>query len=637
MVTRLKTVEYWFPMIATLADNTATDATQITITLPDTPTTFVSCFVEAIIADANTTLANVTVRNLQFRLGAAGFTSVNNTTTLGNGGENFTFHHSGDFTSHFTSNWTGTSMTADCRLTVNTGGAGCRNASVKVSITYEFDDSATTQVKTVWIPLNAPQGAPPTSKSTVYDTIPALDTYLPEASKTYYQITAVVQGCTEAASTTDISISMAVDSVNDFTSQLYEKGTNVDNWYRVNADYTAMDTSATASFRLWSSSASDFNHPQAWLVVTYGFNASTTTSIMNSLILPMEVDSPMGGPTSSDYQRAEREVWVQEQNPSLDRLAFYCFYDKNAAIGGLNARVGTGTFITYTDVAAVLGGGSGLMIRNDSAFSISRGRNTISMDIYNTDNTDLGYNVSGFWILNYTSDVPSQGIWAANHSVRSCYKPVGTAAAAAQSIVTNTSFVIPEADRFLTSIGLNYVYTSNATGNASGVHVGVERLVGEGGLIWESIYSDIGGSDPETGIRQCWSTARSVFGRWRETSTNDIVDPGGNRLDITTARRIRLALALGCASFDHLDLYITYHSITYTVSGSITGVNTAGGDVEVNLHRAATGEIVFTMNKAPASSTLAYTFVWFDNTEDMYVTAYQDNTRVGRSGTGVAT
>ena len=636
MATRVKTVEYWFPVIATLADNIATSATQISINLPEATKTFRSCTVDVIVADVATTLSSITVRNLEFRLGAAAYTAVNNVQTLSNGGENFTFTHSGDFTSHFTTNWTGTSMTADCRLTINTSATGCRNASIRVSITYEFDDAAVTQLKTVWIPLNAPVGALPTTKSTIYDTVPALNTYLPEASKTFHQITAVVQGNTESNSATDLSISMDIDSINPYTSGLYEKGTQVDVWYRVNNDFTAMDTSTTHSFYLWSTLSADFDHPQAWLVVTYSFNASTTTSIMNSLLLPMEVDSPMGGTTASDYQRAKRDIWVQEPNPSLQRLAFYCFFDKSGAITGLNARVGTGAFVAYTDVAAVMGGGAGFMVRNDSAFALSRGRNTISFDVYNTDAADRGYNVSGFWYVNYTSNVPTEGIWAANHSVKYNYKVIGTVAGSVQTIVTNTSVPVPEPDHFFTSIGLNYVHTSVGTATPDGVHIGAERLVAEGGLMWESIYTDIGGTDPETGIRQAWATARSIFKRWKEASLNNISDTTDSRIDVETARRIRLVLAQNATADDHLDMWVTYHTITYDVSGTLTGVNTAGGNVTVNLHRAATGEIVFTRTYTPSTANLPYSFLWFDNTEDVYVTAYQDNTRVGRSGTGVA-
>jgi hypothetical protein len=155
-------------------------------------------------------------------------------------------------------------------------------------------------------------------------------------------------------------------------------------------------------------------------------------------------------------------------------------------------------------------------------------------------------------------------------------------------------------------------------------------------LRWESIYTDIGGTDPEVGIRQCWSTARSVYKRWGD-EVNGLVDASSDRVRVSTARRIRLALASSASSFDHLDMYLAYHTITYTISGSLSGVDTAGGTVTVNLHRASSGEIVFTRTYSPSTATIAYSFVWFDNTEDMYVTAYQDNTHVGRSGTGLAT
>lgn len=636
MATRLKTVEYWFPMIATIADNVQTNASQITINIPESSLVFKTCVVDVIIDDANATAADIsTPKTIGFRLGAAAYTTVNNTSTLTNSGENFTFMLSGDFTSHFTTNWSGTSMTADCYLTINGGATGFRNASIKVTITYEFNDTSSTHLKTVWIPLNAPAGALPATKSTIYDTVPALDTYLPEASKTYHQIIVVVQGNVESNSTTDISISMDIDSVNPYTSQLYEKGQQSDMWYRVNNDFTAMDTSTTHSFYLWAS-VTDFDHPQAWMVVTYSFNPASTTSIMNSLIMPMELDSPMGGTTSSDYQRGQRDIWIEEANPSGKRLAYYLFYDKAAAIAGLNCRVGTGAFVAYTDVAAVLAGGAGLMVRNDSAFTLARGRNTISFDVYRTDTTDLGYNTSGFWLVNYTSDVPSQGIWAANHTVRYNYKPIGTIASSVQTIITNTSLNVPELQYFYNSIGLNYIYQSSGSGTPAGVHIGAEILVAEGGLKWESIYTDIGGTDPEVGIRQCWATARSVYKRWGD-EVNNIFDASSDRVRVSTARRIRLALAASASSFDHLDMYMTYHAITYTISGSLTGVDTAGGTVTVNLHRADSGEIVLTRTYSPSTATIAYSFVWFDNTEDMYVTAYQDNTHVGRSGTGLAT
>lgn len=625
MATRLKTIEYWFPHLATVADASAASFTQITIDIPEASSTitFRKVIADLVIADVNTTLANVTQRQIEIQLAAAGYNAVNNTQTYTQSGENFAFHHSTEHTSYFTTNWTGTSMTCDARVTVNTGTLGCRNASLRLIITYEYDDTVTTQIKTVWVPLNAPVNALGTTKpGTATDTIPALDTYCPEASKTYRQICIVVQGNTEGNGAVDKSLSFEVDSLGAFTSQLYELGTTVDLWYRLN-EVVTFDTSATRSFYLWGSTA-DFDHAQVWMVVTYEFNSSTTTSVLNSLIMPMEFDGVMGY-NNTGYQRAKRDIMIEEPSTiTLQRLAYYMFYDKMAAISGLNARVGTGSFVAYTCVAAVLAGGAGLMIRNDGAYTFDRGRNTISVDVYRTDTADLGYNVSGFWIVNYTSGKHANGVGVHNHTVIWNLFNVGTTAAAAERITSATAITLPASNYYLSGIGISYVYTSNTTGVPSGAHIGAERLSGEGGIAWEQVYEGIGGSDAETGVHQVWATARTVFKRWAN-------EYDSNRLDIETSRRWRADLGQSCASFDTLDLILTYHSIQFTVSGNITG--SSGGTVNLYLCRASSGERLLSTTRVGNGS---YSFTWYDNTEDVYVDAYEDDTHLGRSKTDVA-
>jgi hypothetical protein len=636
MTTRLKTIEYWFPYKATLADNVATALTQITVYIPEAASgsiTFRSVVIDVQLDDQTATPANTSSRIIDIALeGEVSSTgsTVSNAQTLTQGGENYFHQFSGTFTSYFTNNWgSNGSRTLDCSITVNTGTSGSANASVRVIITYAFDDTQSTHVKTVWIPLNAPTGAMGTTKSTIYDTIPALDTYCPEASKTFRQTTLVIQGNTESNSATSINLSFQIDETGStLTSTNYVKTSTTDKWYRLN-EVISITTSATHDLYMWASTA-DFDHPQVWLVVTYEFSPGSTTTILNSLWLPMEFGGPMGGPTSSDFQRAERELWIEEPATiTTQRVACLFFYDKLAAQTGLNARVGTGSFVSYTDVGTVVAGGAGLMVRNDSAFTLARGRNILQADIYNTDTTDLGYNLASVWLVNYTSGVPTNGIWAANHTVIRNLKAVDTQAATVQSIVSAVAPDLPETTNFRTSIGLHYVYTSNSTGTPMGVHIGTERSSGEGGPIWENIYEAFGGSDPETGVRQAWATARSVFKRWVDGS---VEDAGVDRLSLETARRWRLALGGSCASFDHLDMYITYHTITFTVSGNVTG--SGGGTVNLSLCRATTGEVVMKKTRTGDGS---YSFTWFDNTEYMYVDAYEDETHLGRSATGLAT
>ena len=68
----------------------------------------------------------------------------------------------------------------------------------------------------------------------------------------------------------------------------------------------------------------------------------------------------------------------------------------------------------------------------------------------------------------------------------------------------------------------------------------------------------------------------------------------------------------------------TYHSITFTAADSITGFT---GTVDIGLHRSASGEKVLETTR---SGDGAYSFTWYDDTEELFVSA-DDGTNVGRS------
>lgn len=625
MVTRLKTVQFSFPTLASLVNNTLTNLTQITVYLPESSKTFRKVIAHLTFDDIITaTGGTLTTKTRELRLGAAAYTSVANANTLTNSGENGSFYISTDFTSHFTTNWTGTSMTCDfrCQINQSTGTTlNLVNASVTLDITYEYDDTSATQVKTVWIPLNAPVGALATSKpGTQNDVIPNLDTYLPEATKTYRDMHIVVQGNEHRnGATTDHTITMQFDTGSTVTTGNYEGALASDRWFRyvwsVNGLFT---TNATHNFFIWASVAR-VNHAQVWLTVTYEFDLASTTDVMNSLMLPMEIDSPMGGTTSSDYQRATRELFVQEPNVALQNLAFYAFWEQQAAIAGLNLRVGTGSFVTYTDAASQLCGGNGCMVRNDAptGLTFARGRNSLLLDIYRTDTADLGWNVSGFWIINYTSDVHADGPGAHNHTILWNLTNTGTANTSTELTISATAPVIPETNYYMTAIGTQYSYINAGTA-ASGAIVSVERLAaGEGGVAWENAYKDITSTDAELGVHTMYSQMKDLFLRWPG-------DLGADRMDVETARRWRVQVTPVVASFHHLDLLFTYHTITFAVAGNVTGFT---GTVNLNLHRANTGEKVKTTTR---SGDGAYSFTWYDDTEDMFVSA-DDGTLFGRS------
>ncbi len=115
MSVSLKTVEYWFPMLATATDATDTNFTQITVHIPETSLTFRSATLHVMGHDPQTTLGNLSRRQLSLSLGGGAYTVVNNTNLFTGSGESYCWMASADFTALFTSSWSGASMTVDAR------------------------------------------------------------------------------------------------------------------------------------------------------------------------------------------------------------------------------------------------------------------------------------------------------------------------------------------------------------------------------------------------------------------------------------------------------------------------------------------------------------------------------------------
>jgi hypothetical protein len=634
MATRLKTVHYAFPTLAALTNNTLTSLTQITIFLPETGTkTFRSVVAHVTFDDIVTaTGGTLTTKTLNFRLGAAAFTSVANANTLTNSGENISFHLTADYTTHFVTNWTGASMTADFQLQINqsTGTTvGMVNVGVTLEITYEYDDTSTTQVKSVMIPLNAPVSNITTAAVT-YDTFPALDTYLPETSKVYRNMYIVVQGNEHRnAATTDntMTINLGASTV---TTGNYEGALASDRWFRYVWNLTAagfVGTAATQNFQL-SVTVARFNHPQCYAVITYEYNETTSTSIMNSVMLPLDVNAPFGGTTSADYQRATRDFFIQEPGTiTTNKIAFFPFWSQVAAISTLNMRIGTGAFVSYTDTASVLCGTNGSMVRNDSAFTLIHGRNSLNFDVFRSDTADFGWNASGFWLINYTSGKHSTGTGAHNHTVFWGVQQNGTAAGLDNYTIAATSIIIPETSYYITAIGTRLI-TLLSTATPAGFAIAVEKLAAEGGVEWEAIYTDIVQTDSEIGTFYAWAQSKIIFDRWPG-------DPDTDRIDAEISRRWRVNLpqpaATGGIAWIGFSQLFTYHTITYTVSGTVSG--SSGGTVTLNVHRATSGEKVLSTTRTGNGT---YSLTWYDDTESLFVEARESGTLLGRSDTGVA-
>jgi hypothetical protein len=655
MATRLKTTEWYAGFRATLTDNTLQACNTIKVYIPEFSgtVTFKKC--EVVVSwksGAACPLANLSSRRVDVSIAGAAAMTNTNANLYTASGEDVHYWHAADCTAHFIANWTsGTSQNLIVSVLADmlTSTPVYVDVEATLFMTYEYDDTQTTQIKTVYIPLNAPAGVLATSKPAEIASIPALDTELPETSKTIRSMYILCEGnAVGAGGVTDSTLSMQIDSYTAYVSSLLEMGAATDVWMRFVygvkyydssgvAQGAGMDTSATHSFYIWASIARHENQ-QVTLVVTYEFDASGSTDCYCSVILPLDYMGIMGnGTTSADYTRGETELWVPEAGIVAKRIAAYLHWEQVGAITGVNIRVGTGSFISYPDIAAVLAGSNGCMVRNDSAISLAQGRNVINVDAYRTDATDMGWGLNGFVIVSYTCDKPTGGYGAANHTVRMSTGIAfdGTSSTPGLEKAYSAAVIaIPEASYFLINYGFELELYTDSTGGLAYLECLFENTSGESGVQWLPIIKGYVPSDPETGLHMFYQNLTDYFFRY-PNDPRISQELYGTGLNVGTSRRYSVRV-FGPSCWMKLNFLITYNTVTYTVAGTITGCAAATG-VDIYVHDVVTGRLVkSSLSNIPVAGEVAYSISVYDQANNLIVSAYQDGTHVGASVRGKA-
>jgi hypothetical protein len=140
-------------------------------------------------------------------------------------------------------------------------------------------------------------------------------------------------------------------------------------------------------------------------------------------------------------------------------------------------------------------------------------------------------------------------------------------------------------------------------------------------------------TDPEAGVFLGYGRARDDLKRWP-------LDPE-SRLDVETARSYRfqhnLTATTSLGIIWQSVMFITHHSITYTISGNVTG--SAGGTVNIDAHVAADAGSVDAGDEIGATSRVgngSYSITWYDNTVAVYTEARESGVLLARSDTQVA-
>ncbi len=645
MALRTKTIEFaTSTIITTLAAATSRDTT-LTAYIPESSITFKSVTLQCWVRDDTTTSATMTspVLGIAPSLGGT-YSEVTLSNPPANTGEGQTYFFQRDVTSWMTTNWTGTSMALGVRFR----GTALITAdhSFRLVVTYQYDDTSATHIKTVRIPIESTRQYATTTWQTLggATAIPAFTGgYLPENAVTVRQAFVDLWGNeSPATAATDITLSLRVNGGTQRDVYRAEQGyTGSGLHFRALYDITAETTYGSArSLEILATGVTNrFARTGGMLVITYEFTVSGTSTVFNSLLYGgVDTIGQIPGTTSGDAESWARTIFVQEPTTITLKESAVCLFAQTAAPAGgtLNVAVGDqGTYTAYTmsQTNSFELGPHSLVHRIDSggqngtAFeSLARGLNQYELRIY-ASAANVWWNLSGFMILNYTSSVASAGVGA--HAQSRYALIVGNTSTASQGRTAAAAGLLlgtGESDHWLGAVLVetNLDHGSNVAGYSYALQA--ERAAGEGeGEGWEPVYVGMTASDVERNCTiRAYSAARSSFRRWP-------LDTDTQRLNLATSRTWRLDAP--STIYSAWGIWTTFHCITYALSGTVSGYTGDGSGITVEAHRSDTDELIGTTTTATGGT---YSITWYDNTIDCYAHARQDATHVGRSDNGTA-
>lgn len=636
MTTRQKTIEFATTVDLTVLASATNVTKTIGIYIPETVVAFRSVALICTLRDGGTAAATGTAPNLGISYNGSTWDDLALSNPPANTGEHQGQVWARDVTSYFTTNWSGTSATWSVRFRETT--LTTCNHSFKLVITYDYDDTATTQIKTIRIPIESTRQYITTTYATLggATAIPAIEgSYLPESSVVIRE--AFIEffgGGGLVTATTDYTLTFRVNGGtgrNFWFSEQALQGNAIPVWSTYRID-DIEDLSAARSLEVVSTGVTNVGARMGgWLTVTYEFDADASTTIYNSLMLGgVDTLGSVPGTTSGDAETWTRSIYIEEPGTiTMKESAVVMTLNSAApAASTLNVAVGAQAYQAYTMAGSssfemgvlpvthrIDAGGQ----RGTDFATLARGKNDYEFRIY-AGTAAIWWNLAGCLILNYTSGKATDGVGVHAQTRAMLIRPNNTAAAIVDRIAAKAAAVIPETNYWLVGACLEIRFHSAALG-VGGMSLDMERTAGG----WDPLYAGFYSTDGESqGPNVLWGASKAAWKRHP-------LDGDTDRADIETARQWQVtnSAAIQCT----YSMLATWHAHTWAVAGTVSGYTGDGSGITVNLHRASDGEYLSTATTAAGGT---YSIPWYDNTEDVYVVARQDGTHLGRSDDGVA-
>lgn len=653
-----KTIEYMWPTrITTLATNTTLatatrlDTASMTVYVPETAErVFKSVRLVVKWHDDNATDIGDVGWRLGIKLGSATTQDLDRTFTAVKTNDHKRDVVDYDVTDYFNLNFgTGASQTCVASIAVATDSASTINGiTFRLVVTYGFDSLAsTTRIKTIRIPIQSQISTLTTSQQEVgtdgtspapANQIPALDTFLPEASKTYRQVwlelTGNDGGVTNAAITPFFQIDAATETA---CAPITQTLVTQMPWEHL-ADMTGVfTTSAAHSLSMRADVTARMTFAGATLYVTYEYNSSTTTTAMFEVMVPLTMPTDdgfgqnLGASTKSvagdlaDVNVYTAAFNIQEPGtPTIAQSGVY--FDLRSMSTPVPTLVKTPTQVgrSYTTISS---GGDAMVVHrvDNTGWTVARGDNRLTFVVSGSSSNYRVAFASAYALINYTASVPSD-VDIGNHPVNYMTTTYEGATSVSPQQAANTPAqhppILGSPYKLTAVIQESYIRTVNTLGQT---YIGINTGEFDSG---GNIFSQTAG--PTLAENSSW---RNVFA-YTSTFNADHLHTG--KCDIQArriyGRTLESALSANAVGLFSSSFWITYHQITYTVAGTVTihGVAAADGKTVsiFALDSAGKAELITTTTIAGGAG--AFTTKVLDNTRT-YWSSYVDGTIVGRS------
>lgn len=498
-----------------------------------------------------------------------------------------------------------------------------RHYSTEVLITYDFDDTSTTQMNTVIIPVDSLNASLTTSQQNIGGTngIPQLTSsgLLQEASITIKDLYIVYVANANEAGTTNYSFVAQMDSDTEVTLATFDAVNQSDFYAEIIWRQPSLTTTSahTLKARVTSVTGAVFADLGAYVVVTYSYDESTSTKRTVSLQLPFHHRTNLSAATTStDAEVSAVKFFVEDANVSLLQSGILMYLHQAGDPGTWNIATGSQTYRGYTAPPDTTSGPTSAVHRIDSGaaagtggFTLARGINTLTVKSYVTAAVNSG-GECGILFLNYSADL------TAGKRTQSCWHIVYASMAQAQRSVVSKSIAIPESSYWLNwGSAISTLLDTNLFGVLTRIALATGFSV--------PVAGPTGAMDSNMGTRFTVEPLTRYWKRWAN-------DTDSIRVDIETSRNFVIEpLGQFVVRYSML-LVACWHDYSYSISGDISG--SGGGTVNWEAYSKQLGEKIASGSRTGDGS---YTATWFDDTSsDVFVTAREDATHVGRSDDG---